>query len=339
MDASEIKEALIACFPPGVEEVVDWNDAPGLHIEAIAQTVKVHAVDVIDGLAVDVTPLTCRAERLRDWERALGLAATRTARFGTLAQRRAQVISRLREYGATTLAMIRAVVPPLLAYPVPSQLVILEPDRDDLREKHTYSWSGSGAFGLVGFTFQIHVPDDAMVSDSGAQLDLTLTHSDLSTVGVIVYGPGGTAQRGPNAGVIGRGAASGTTIRIYLPELAGTAVGGAAGANWSIYLVDLGLSGTVTAASLFVEGFGRDRTRGDGLSAAAFGWAAVYEPSKAGAGADLDAARAAIARISYATRPGALVFPADASVGLAADDYGGIPNDNTVPGGFVPGAA
>ena len=341
MTVAEVKEALIAGFPPGVEEVLDWSDSPGAHIEAIAATVAQHGINVVERLAADVTPLACSAARLRDWERALGLAATRTARFGTLTQRRAQVISRLREYGATTIPMIRGVLAPLLAYADPLQLVILEPDRDDLRTKHTYAWSGSGAFGMVGYQFKIHVADDALVSDCGAQLDLTLTHPDLATVAVYIYAPDGTnTMRGPGApqGVIGRGAASGDTLRIYFKELAGAAVGGAAGGDWTIYVTDLGDSGTVTAAALFVEGFGRDRTRGDGLSAAAFGWAAVFEPGKAGAGADLDAARAAIQRISYATRPGGLVFPADASVGLTAADYGGVPNDNTVPGGFVPGA-
>ena len=323
-DALDIKAALIAAFPPGVEDVLDWSDSPGAHVGAVAETIKAAGTDHVERLADDATPATCSVERLSSWERGLNLPVGR----GTLAGRRAAVISRLREFGATTLSKVRAVMAPLLDAD-PASIVILEADRTALRDLHTYEWAGSAGFGLVAATFKVRVADDARVSGSGAQLDLTLTHPDLSTVTVQLAAPDGTTKS--RAG-IGRGAAAGDVVRIYFKDLAGAAAGGTTGGTWTVSLYDLGLSGTVTAASLFVEGFGRDSTRRDGLSAAVFDWAVVGDPAVMGPNADLDAARAALSRVSYACRPGSLVEP-----NTTFGDVAALPGE-AVPGATVPGS-
>ena len=316
-------DALLGAFPPGVpERMAEGPGSPLAHLGALGEALAA-SLTCLDELADSATPLTASSGRLLEWERLLGLPVGR----GTLSARRAAVISRLRARGAPTLAMVRGVLAPLLDAE-PSSIVILEADRDALRDLHSYAWVGSAGFGLVAATFKFRVLDDARVSGSGAQLDLTLDHPDLSTVTVALTAPDGTTKTRTG---IGRGAVAGDVVRVYFKDLAGAAAGGVTGGYWVVTIYDIGLSGTVTAAALFVEGFVRDSTRRDGLGAAAFSWAAVADPAVCGPGADLDAARAALSRISYAARPGSLVEP-NSSFG----DVAALPGE-AIPGATVPG--
>lgn len=334
MSAEEVRDTLIGAFPPGVQEQLAPDEDGGgqvtRHLGAIAASVQDKAIDLVELLARDITPLTCGSERLADWERALGLSWTRTALFGTLPARRAAVISRLREYGPPTKAMLQAVLGPLLDYPDPSVLTILECDRTVLRQKHTYAGiRRSATFTSVGpASWEFWVNDDDRVAPGCVQADVTLTIGDVSKVAVDVQTPDGAYFRVPY-GSVGRGAATGTTYRLYFPKAVTPHVLG----TWRLYVYLTGPgSGAFDDASLFCEGFGRN-----GLSAAQFEWAAVYEAAKSNGSPDFDAARAAATRVSLASRIGGLVFPAAPIVGLPAGDWAGIPNDNTTPSGYVPG--
>lgn len=335
MSAAELKQTLIASWPPGASERIDWDDAPGHHLDAIASTLQDNAVQPVEDLAGATAIQTAPAWRIKEWERAFGLSATRTALFGTLGARQRQVTSRWREYGAPTKAMIQSVVAPLLGYADVTDLVVLQSDRTDLRTKHTYACGvipSSGAFS-PGNPIDVYfsVRDDAACSPAGAQCDVTLTHGDLTKVSLTLYSP--TSSATVAAGDFGRGAASSTELRAYFKSITATSVYGL----WRLRVESSSGSGTLEAAELFAEGFGRDAVCNDGLcGASVFQWAVVYEPLKSQGSPDFDAARAAIARITYATRRSGLVFIADASVGLSAGDYGAIPNDNTTPGACVP---
>lgn len=334
MSSEEIAASMIGAFPPGVPELLAPDDKDGgavtRHLGCIAKTVQDTAIAAIEELERDITPLTCGSYRLREWEKALGLAYSRTARSGTLAARRAAVISRLREYGPPTKAMLQAVLAPLLDYADPTQLVILECDRAALRTAHTYA--GSKTRG--GFTYATPAVWDFWVNDADSvapgcpQADLTLTAADLSKVAAEIETPDGSHFR-LNFGQLGRGLCIARTIRAYWQGVTTSNVLG----RWrlTVWLDGAGL-GVLNDATFFCEGFGRR-----GRSAAQFEWAAVYEPSKSRGAPDFDAAREAVRRVGFATRIGGLVFPADASVGLPATDYGMIPNDNAIPSGFVPG--
>jgi uncharacterized protein YmfQ (DUF2313 family) len=78
--SAELKNTLLSSLPPGVSDQL----APDVveHFGAVASTMQ-HGVDVVDTLAINASPLTAGSERLRDWERYLGIADTRTALFGT----------------------------------------------------------------------------------------------------------------------------------------------------------------------------------------------------------------------------------------------------------------
>jgi Uncharacterised protein conserved in bacteria (DUF2313) len=330
---AELRDSLIGAFPPGTQDLVDWDDAPGNHMTAIAQTLAEELIAPVEELAAGVTPLAASLGRIVDWERCLGLASSRTAIFGTLTQRRAQVVSRLRERGAPTVGLIQAVLAPLLGYADASQLVVLQPNRTDERTQHTYGVGDLGSGYYTGMAQQIikfYVDDDAALSAMGAQADLVLTCGSLEQTKLTLVAPSGEFSSIQN---LGRGAASSMPIRACFPNFRAARVFG----PWLLEVEATGLdSGNVSDASLFVEGFGRDLCGFDGLSAALFEWAVVYEPLKSNGQSDIDAARAAIQRLTYGCRIGGLVFIADPSVGLAAGDYGMIPNDNATPGACVP---
>lgn len=329
--ASELKAALIAGFPPGVDSVVDWNDAPGRHMEAVAQTLT-KATDLVDTMATEISPLTV-IQKLPEWERLLRLKGN-----GSTAQRQAALVSRLRELGqVTTRPMVQSVIAPLLGYADPSELVVIEADRAAQRAAHTYAWTGSKSFSLMAAIIPWRVLDDAKVSPAGAQVDVTITHSDISKIAATLTGPdGATATVG--IGKLGRGSVSGATLRLYFPSLAGAKVGGIFGGNWSLSIGATSGTGTITAADLFVEGLHLDSARHDGLGAAVYRWGVMVEDDKLGPTADLIAAREALERIRYACRPPALLRRSVGSGALAAGDFAVIPGDpNSIPKGALPG--
>lgn len=333
MTADEVKDELIGGFPPGVDTFFDFSDVYGEILEAQAETIVAAAIDASERLRLDINPLTCGASKVADWEAALRLDTSRTALTGTLAQRRRAVIARLREYGATTLELVRSVIGPLLDYTDDSTLASVESDRTALTALHTYNWTGTGAYSYGSpATLRWFVRDDAKVSATGAWVDLTLTTATLSSLTLTLSAPDGrTATLTPKW----RGAPSAVVYRCYFRTMAGAAVYG----NWSLSVGTTAMahSGEVTAGDLFVEGFGIDSSLHNGLSAAAFEWAVVCEPDKSNGSPDFDAARAAIRRINYATRIGALCMRAAGGV-LSAGDFAMIPDDdNALPDQSLPG--
>lgn len=332
MSWQELKAALLGGFPPGAEDAWNFEAAPGQNLEAIAKLVDEKLVAPLDVLATETSPLTAAANLPR-WERALGI----TALAATLAQRRAVVLSRLRELGRiVTRPMVQGVLAPLLDMADASEVVVIESDRDALRALHSYPWSGSESFTTTPATVYFRVLDDAAVSSAGAQVDITVTYSDASLLTATLTAPDGTTA---TVSYFARGAAAHTTYRLYFKSLAGAAVGGPRGGTWSLAVATTGAgSGTITAASLFVEGFGRDGTLHDGLGAAVWFWGVMVEDDKIGPGADLVAARRALARIRYACRPASLLRRSNGPGKLAAGHYAAIPGDvNALPNAALPG--
>lgn len=333
--ADELKAALVAGFPPDVERVVDFDSEDagtvGAHLRAVAQTLT-HATAAVDTLATELNPLTT-VQKLPEWERVFRLRGA-----GSTAQRQAALLSRLRELGTvTTKPAVQAIIAPILGYADPSQLVVMETDRAALRTAHTYPWTGSKSFSLSAATIKWRVRDDAKVSPAGAQVDVTITHSDVSKIAATLTGPDG-ASATVALGKLGRGSASGDTFRMYFPSLAGAAVGGTFGGEWSLSIGATSGTGTITAASLFVEGLGIDGTLNDGLGAAIYRWGVVVEDSLLGSGADLIAAREALERIRFACRPPSLLRRSVGSGALPDGDYAVTPGDpNAIPDGAIPG--
>ncbi len=337
--ALHLKAELISGFPPGTQSMWDWQhpQGPGPFQEAAGQLLDKAGVQKIDQLRAELQPSTAR-EKLPEWESSLNLMGSKAAQVGSVRQRQRQIVSRLREFGAaTTLDAIRAIVGPLLDYADPSQLVILEVDRDALRTANTYLATGL----LVPFTFAMsgtvyfNVPEDPAIATSpaGAQLDITINLADnISKVGVTLYAPDGT-HYSIGVGDIGDAPATGTW-RLYFPKFAGVPVGGI----WKLVIGTISGTGYVSAAGLFVEGLGRDSAGGDGRSAPKFQWAVVSDPALLGPDADLQAAAAAVQRINYATRIAHFASRSSGIGKLPAGQLAAIPDDpGSIPDACIPG--
>lgn len=325
--SAELKNTLLSSLPPGVSEQL----APDVveHFGAVAATMQ-HGLDAVDLLAVNASPLTSGSERLRDWERYLGIADTRTALWGTLDARRAAVISRLREYGTPTSAMIRAVLAPLLGYADSSTLTLLEPSRTSIRTSNEYLGTvGNATMNMVSPGIWIFWVADGGRCAGVPVLDVTVTTTaDNTDTAIGLQAPSGQLY------VVYskiRGTATSQTFRVYFPEAAAeSSVMG----RWRAFVYLSGVNtGTFDAARLFVEGVARDGGKAGGV----YEWAAVFEPTKASGSPDFPAALAAAGRLGLATRRGGIVHIADAGVGLADGDYSMIPSDNAVPSEFIPG--
>ena len=174
-DFLDIKNELIAGFPPGTEDFIDWLDplGPGPLMEAAGHLFEDMGTAMVDALRLELSPLTCSLAGIAVWEQSCGLLNTKITMSGTPTQRRAQVIARLREFGQPTKTLIQTVLNAFLQYTDQTQIVILESDRWALRAANqvvnvTGDWlitTGSSSRSWV-------VWDDPHVSKGGAQIDL-----------------------------------------------------------------------------------------------------------------------------------------------------------------------
>lgn len=322
IDALQLYDELLAAFPNGFvqSQDLDHPDGFGPELRAIAELLKTSGTDLVDQLRRNATPLLADAARLAEWEETLGQRPRPSA---SVDQRRLAIASRLRERGPCTYALVRAVLGPLLDYADPSQLEILEVDRDVLRAAHTYAAPGLPA--APPFTASIDVLDDAKIGEPGVQLDILITTTNLAALGVQITSPDGKSVNKLN---FARGGGLGQQVRVYAPELAGAQAGG----TWTVLINSMIPGTSILAVQLFAEGVGRTSVGGDGLGAVIFEWVAVADPAKMGSLADLQAARDALARINYATRRGALI------VKPTAMTYAPYPDTPlAIPNLFIPG--
>jgi hypothetical protein len=299
--AQEAKQLLINAFGPGLENLYDFDGDPGRFLFALGAGIKRFGFDFVDLVEQELNPATIN-QKIPDWEQACGLASSQLALFGTTAQRRNQVIAKLREHGSFSLNDIRAALQPFFLYTDPTQIQILEPNRDLLRTAHTYVgpafFVASGSFK----TIHINVPDDPRVSHAGAQLLFNLAMSDVSQLGLDISSPGPIKMAHYPLGFLGTGSALNASFTIGAPSIAN---GGSSGLGWTITFSAAAVSCTVNSCALFVEAIGRNydsmgNESGQGLGAAMFEFAVVADQALLGPGFDLNAARVTLRHITPA---------------------------------------
>ena len=140
MEAVELLDLMLQGLAPGVTEAWDLQpnpEDPDYYEElfAIAQSLKWAVKDRIDTLRTERNPAAA-AEKLQDYELALGLQFTTTAQYGSTAQRQGQIVGRFRETGGITKFSLQTVMRAYLKYADPSQIQIIEPDRAALFGAH-----------------------------------------------------------------------------------------------------------------------------------------------------------------------------------------------------------
>ncbi len=343
MTLAEITEQLLRALPPGYAPRLG-PDLLGIY-ECVAQMLKTWCADVVDQLRLEVNPRTCE-QKLAEWESALGLGETTVARFGTTAQRRNQVIAKLRERGSLSIPDLRAVMQMFFGYADPQAIQVLETSRALLKAAHTYTTllavpAAIGNFPPLFCPFEV-LKDDAQVGPAGAQLDITIT-GYLEELRFSLVGPAGTTQQAYwDEGFLGAGSVTAQRFMLYAPtaKLFGdpgktqVSIAGQVQGIWSLRIVRTGANpATLHSAKLFVEGVGRTAT-GQGLGGAMYEFAVVADPALLGADYDLTGALRALQRIKPAYMGAAVMTKNNVMGGglLAIPDIATTIPDASIPG-------
>lgn len=296
---AEVYRLFLSLLPPGHDQLYDLGPEGDFaaFFGAIARHLTSRGFEAVDTLRAEVLPQSAEA-LLPEWEAATGIASSPTVTYGTVADRRAAVIARLREAGSYSRPEVRAIVGVILGYTDPSQLVIVETDRAALRTLHTYenALGGSIPVGGIWLVQTIGVNDDSEVSAAGVRLEVTLNHPDYSQLAIRLFGPTGIAGQAQSVW-IPSGAGSSTLV-LTDSAVAGKTILG----TWTLQIASSGVGGTITSWRLFVEGVGRDAGGSEGRGAEAFWWAAYADPALEGVSSASDHAAAlrALGRIKPA---------------------------------------
>lgn len=333
LSVDDVKALLVSLLPPGSGDLYALRNSDNIGglFYAISRTLKAYGLDRLDQLRLELNPSTM-VEKIPDWELACGLTNTPVAKFGTTAQRRNAVLAVLRAHASFSLDDIRAAVQPYFLYTDPTQIEIIETDRDDLRTAHTYTNASPIIIGMNSSgSSLIQVLDDPQVSSAGATIQIELTGL-LEEVGFTVTCPDGSAvDFAP--GYLGAGAVVFQVYTLFCKQLAGRSING----SWRFEVRTGGTAGaTVDAWTLFVEGLGviynyLGQRVGQGLGAAIYEFAVVADPALLGTGYDLNAAYRAIQAIKPAHVLGSLVVQ-NVVAGVCA-----IPDEpETIPDACIP---
>ena len=115
-------------------------------VTAEAQLFLTRGIEDVERLRREASPLTV-LEDIPEWESVMGMTESVVALNGTPAQRRAQIISRLRERGATTVEMVRADLDPRVRDRL--QEVLLQAASDPQAQGALHRFFGTSGFHRV----------------------------------------------------------------------------------------------------------------------------------------------------------------------------------------------
>lgn len=331
LSREEAYRFLLACLPPGSEWHYDLEDDPGAYFYAIAQVVKDYGLDAVENLRLELNPATA-TEKIPDWEEFLGLSYSRTALYGTLRQRRNQVVGNLRAIGeGFSLPGLRSIAQMFVDYADPTQIRIIETDRAALKVLHTLQENPALVLGANSSTTRtFNKNDTARVSPAGAQLELAFAGGNpLDEISVTLTGPDGFSKVW-SAGCFQGAVADLSSLHLYAPEFYGHAIRG----TWTMKIKTGSFGVQYQEALFFVEGLGRDQLGNDGLGSAMFVWAFGIDPLLLGGDAELEGLRLIIPRIKPAHTIGQIVRKNEVMGGA----WLAIPDDMlTIPDESIPG--
>jgi hypothetical protein len=255
---AEAKQLLLAHMPPGAAKWMSFeNGSVSSMWSAVAQATKAYGFDALDALRRETKGLRL-VDRLPDWEAILRIPVN-TLR--SLDQRRAQVIARRREFGASTLPNIQGAAVPIAS----ATTLIVEHNRTALDSLL------SGTFGPVtvgaGNTGQAHctMHDNAAASDAGLRFRCSFSGGTEGAIVLTITAPDGT-QKSWQSQID----TSSAEFVLFGKEFAGCQILGV----WTLEIDNT--AGSADAEldapnALFIDGIGR--TNGvDGLGSRIFEW-------------------------------------------------------------------
>lgn len=334
MILSEAIRRVKELFPNGSQDLYDWDTTKAWFFglfNGVGAIAKEAVIDPVENLPADLSPATT-TNLASEWEDALGLANTKTARLGTIEERRSAYLSFLRMAGAFALDDVRAIVQPYFLYADPSQIQIVEADRAALETVNSVSGAALGPAGVVSGS--VAVLDDPRVSPAGAIVNFSLTTTRLDLVTMILAGPDGFASARV-APFFSKDAESVTAanFRVNFPEFADHQING----PWTVYFSTPTVNVTIPSWSLFVEGLGMNFIgsppvpNGEGLGSPVFEFLVVADEAQLGTGYDLQEAQRSVTRWKPAHTLGGIGFiPTGGSLCAIPDTLGAVP-DLAVP--------
>ncbi len=321
MSVDDAYDRMIATLPAGADNIYDLTATGDYYkyFRVLAGVLKVYAFDLIDIARRELLPQFSRY-KLPNWEDLFGLETSKTARHGTLPQRRAQVVSAWRAAAGQGSAegAIRATVAPLLGYNDPADLEIMEADRTAIKNFHSYGPTDDTSIPPGETRTDIDVNDGGVVAGMGAQLRLVFADSDVSGYTFTLISPdltevswsGVNWQTGP--------------LRLYAKSFAGLPIHG----RWQLVINNGGAGFTtntlLTGSTLFVEG----TARGQSTAGAVFHWGVYVDPAHVGeSGITLDYGDAlkALKKLAFSHTVPRLITSKTPRPGVTSGTYVAIP--------------
>jgi uncharacterized protein YmfQ (DUF2313 family) len=327
----DAKRAVRQQYPPGDENLYAWDDKDSFVAHDVGE--KARALQTMqedaDNLRFELAPQTAVA-KLEDWEKLFGTSQSPSVREGSIEQRQELIIARWREHGPSTLPNIKAAARALLGY-TPT---ILEVSRAALTAAHTWPAPGTNTIpGSGSVSVPFTVIDEPRVSEAGAQVTFTITHSNVEDLTLSLEGPvpddfihtwpAGTWTND-------KGSVTGKSYTLAAPDFAGTVCYGL----WQLTISNSdGHAGSHGDCSLFVEAMGRDSYGADGLGSQIFDWAIFYDSTQVGPLANPEDVFALVERWNPAHCWATIIYDSEVNPGA----LGGYPDDPLcIPDRFVP---
>lgn len=320
LSSDQVLDLIVQLLPNGASKwmgIVNKKGDVYSFFAAVADSLKAFCYDGIAIVRSEISPMTA-AYKLPEWEAALGLSQTSASLSGNTSARRTQIISRLREQGAFTIANIQAILGPLLGYVNPSQLVIYEVNRAALTTAHTYANNaGASIGGSSSVTQAVQALDDGTVSDAAVQLQVVLTCTNPEQLSFTLTGPTGSHGQAVitwPAGSLPPGAVTAGTFLLYDSQQVSVGKSIFAGIpplSWTLQINTGAATCTLVSWQIFVEGLGRDGNGYDGLGSEMYYWSVYADPTLINS-PQITAAKAAITRVQPAFSTPTLVQNASA---------------------------
>lgn len=312
----EARRYLLNLLPPDHEFLYDETTTGDVYLlfDAAGEVFKRFAFDVLDTLQRELYPSSA-VNKLVDWITATGLGSEIVAQFGSVTDKQAAVVGKLRESGAFCDPVVASIFSALFGYFPTTPVEIMKSDRALLRQMHTY---GVPVDSVVpaGQTvkFFLQSPRGGKLAKCGAVLELAFTSSATGYT-VVLTAPDGSSKTwtvtDPDI-----------PFRLYTTDLVGASVLG----TWELDISNTGgIDNTLLSAPmLFVEGIGTDYD----LAGAVFHWgvfADIAHLGENGATPDLAAAAASIERIKHSHTRGWLITSKNPIPGVSSGPNAAIP--------------
>jgi hypothetical protein len=194
----DARERLISAMPEGLDGLLDFTVGGDFYrlFSAIGALMKIHVFDLVDLVRQEIVPYLSRY-KLPKWEEAFALLPTRTAQFGTIPQRQAQVLGSWRAAAGqgSSIPVAQQILATLLGYNPTTPVQIIESDAGELYLEHSHGITADVALPAgVTTSIPMVVDEGGKLSQAGVRLRLVLSTGALQQYTFTLRAPNGTSK-------------------------------------------------------------------------------------------------------------------------------------------------